>query len=153
MLEEYLARYVHGVYGVRGKVVSAGSRGRWGSGTVMQNWAEKLSHIRAVLCEEEPGAWSAQCLEYDIGTQAHSLFDVQDELLCAFVTHIAASIQLGREPFAGVGEAPKHYWALFENGLSVESRPSPVSCENIKLPPIRFELRITRSPAAVRSAA
>jgi hypothetical protein len=119
----------------------------------MQNWTEKLNHIRAILCEEEPGVWSAQCLEYDIGTQGQSLFDVQDELLRTLVTHIAASVQLGRDPFTGVGEAPRHYWELFESGLGVESRPSPVSCEGIKLPPIRFDLRVIRSPAGLRSAA
>jgi hypothetical protein len=95
----------------------------------------------------------SQCLEFDIGTQAQSFFDVQDELLRTLVTHIAASIQLGREPFAGVGKAPRNYWKMFENGVRVESRPSPVACEEIELPSINFELRVVRPATVLRSAA
>ena len=119
----------------------------------MQNWAERVGRIRAVLCEEEAGVWSAQCLEYDIGTQGQSFFEVQDELLRALVTHIVASVQLGRTPFKDVGEAPSHYQELFDSGVSVESKPSPVLCDGIKLPPINLDLRIIRSPAILRSAA
>ena len=110
----------------------------------MQSWIEKLGHLHAILCEEEPGAWSAQCLEYDIGTQAKSFFDIQDELLRAFVTHIAASIQLGREPFMGIGKAPENHWKLFETGVGVESRPSPITCDGTKFPDINFELRVVK---------
>jgi hypothetical protein len=119
----------------------------------MKSWAKKLNPIRAILFEEEPGAWSAQCLEYDIGAQAETFLDLQDELLRALVTHIAASVQVGREPFLGIKEAPRRYWKVFESGLRVEGRPTPVSCEGVKLPRINLELRVARSSAIVPAAA
>ena len=119
----------------------------------MQSWADRLSHIRVVLFEEEPGAWSAQCLDYDIAAQAQTFFDLQDEIVRVLATHVAASVQLGREPFSGIKEAPQRFWQLYESGLRVESRPEPVRCEGFTLPPIRPELRIARSPAIMPAAA
>jgi hypothetical protein len=57
---------------------------------------------------------SAQCLEYDIATQARTLPDLWYELQRIIVGHIATSLKLGKEPFAGVPPAPKKYWRMFE---------------------------------------
>lgn len=114
----------------------------------MSDWRETVSHIRAVLFEEG-GAWSAQFLDYDIAAQARTLLDLQEEIVRVLVVHLAASAQLGREPFAGIKEAPRKFWDLFEAGLRVESRPVPFKLEKgPELPPIRPELRIARSLAA-----
>jgi hypothetical protein len=113
----------------------------------MANWTEMISGIRAVLFEE-PGAWSAQCLDYDIAAQAKTLLDLQDEIVRVLVVHVAASTQLGREPFAGIKPAPQRFWDLYEGGLRVESRTAQYRLEKgPQLPPIRPELRIARSPA------
>jgi hypothetical protein len=111
----------------------------------MAGWADTLSHIRAVLFEEE-GAWSAQCLDFDIAAQAKTLAELHEEIVRVLAVHVAASRQLGREPFADVNPAPKRFWDLYETGLPVESRSASFRIESgPTLPPIRPELRIVRS--------
>jgi hypothetical protein len=112
----------------------------------MANWTDKVSQIRAVLFEEG-GSWSAQCLEYDIAAQAKSLLDLHDEIARVLAAHIAASVQMGREPFDGIRPAPKRFWDLY-NGLRIESRPMPFRLEKgPQRPPTQPELRIARSRA------
>lgn len=114
----------------------------------MENWTDSISRIRAVLFEgEDGGPWSAQCLEYDIAAQAQTLLDLQDELVRVLVTHVAASVQLGRTPFSDIKPAPQRFWELYEGGLRFESRPQRFSCATMTLPPITPELRIARLPA------
>jgi hypothetical protein len=86
--------------------------------------------ISAILFEEE-GQWCAQCLEYDIAVQAKTLTDVQIELYRALFSQVVASIELGREPFAGLGAAPPRYWDMFENAKTTVKREEPA----LRLPP------------------
>ena len=74
----------------------------------MANWTDNVSQLRAVLFEEG-GSWSAQCLEYDIAAQAKTLLDLHDEIARVLAAHIAASVQMGREPFEGIQPAPKRF--------------------------------------------
>jgi hypothetical protein len=114
----------------------------------MADWTERVRHIRAVLFEEGD-SWSAQLLDYDIAAQAKTLLDLQDEIVRVLAVHVAASMQMDREPFAGIDAAPKRFWDLYESGLRFESRPVPFKLEKgPPLPPISPELRIARSPAA-----
>lgn len=114
----------------------------------MADWIDKVSHIRAVLFEEA-GAWSAQCLDFDIAAQAETLLDVQDELVRVLAVHVAASVQMDREPFAGVAPAPQKFWELHKSGLRLESRLISYRLGNgPALPAIQPDLRIARSLAA-----
>jgi hypothetical protein len=114
----------------------------------MEDWRTKLGQIRAVLFEEG-GAWSAQCLDYDIAAQAETFLDLHDEVARVLVAHIAASIELGREPFASVKPAPQRFWELYEKGLRVESKPAAFALAKGQLPPIAIEMRVARSLTAV----
>lgn len=133
--------------GVRDGAVSTAQGKAGGAERTMASWTDTLCRIRAVLFEGDGGTWSAQCLEYDIAAQAQTLLDLQDELVRVLVTHVAASIQLGRTPFSGIKEAPQRFWALYEGALRVESRPQQFGCAAMPLPPIAPDLRIARSPA------
>src|SRR5712691_12770803 len=114
----------------------------------MPGWIETVSHIRAVLFEEDEW-WSAQCLDYDIAAQAKTLLDLHDELVRVLAVHVAASVQLGREPFAGIGAAPAKFWELYKGGWQFESKPVPFQLENgPPLPQIRPRMRIARSLTA-----
>jgi len=112
----------------------------------MEDWRTTLGQIRAVLFEEG-GAWSAQCLDYDIAAQAETLLDLHDELTRVLVSHVAASIQLGQEPFSAFKPAPQKFWDLYESGLRLESKPVPFTLAKAQLPPIKPEMRVARSPA------
>jgi hypothetical protein len=111
----------------------------------MAGWMETVSHIRAVLFEEGEW-WSAQCLEYDIAAQAKTPLDLQDELVRVLAVHVAASAQLGREPFAEIKQAPQRFWDLYESAKQIDSKPALFRLENGQaFPAINPRLRMVRS--------
>jgi hypothetical protein len=77
--------------------------------------------ISAVLYEQG-GSWIAQCLEYDITTQAHSLPELQYELERVVFSHIIASLEEGRPPFEGLKGAPQRFWRMWEVGSHIERK-------------------------------
>ena len=58
--------------------------------------------------------WCAQCLEYDIAAQATTLSELRYELERVFATHVAASEELGQEPFESLNAAPQRFWDMFQ---------------------------------------
>jgi hypothetical protein len=58
--------------------------------------------------------WIAQCLEYNLATQARRLEDVPAEVHRVLHLQITASRQRGVEPFAGFAPAPGRYWDMYE---------------------------------------
>lgn len=68
-----------------------------------------------VIAFQEEGGWVAQCLEYDIAAQGQTIPDLQYELQRTLISHVVVSAELGREPFAGVGEAPRKFWKMYED--------------------------------------
>ena len=69
--------------------------------------------VRAVVFQE--GEWlCAQCLEYDLVTQAKSLPQLYKAFRRLIVGHIALRLQHSQQPFAGLSRAPRKYWKLFQ---------------------------------------
>lgn len=105
---------------------------------------QKVYTVRAVVFQE--GEWlSAQCLEYDIATQARTLEDLDYELQRILFGHIATSKKLHREPFEGIPRAPQKFWDMFDQS-------------KIPLPPTKVTFKkptagITLSPPSLRVAA
>jgi hypothetical protein len=60
--------------------------------------------------------WVAQCLEYDIATQAKSLCELLYEVERILAAHFIVAKQEGVAPFAGIPKAPKRYWEMYRNG-------------------------------------
>jgi hypothetical protein len=114
----------------------------------MATWADKVTSLRAVLFQEGD-SWSAQCLDFDIVAQAETLWALPTELARVLAVHVAASAQLGREPFAGIEAAPLRFWNLYEGANRYEVKlPSFVTDDaSIQLPQIDPDLRIAQSPA------
>lgn len=82
--------------------------------------------VSAVIFQDGD-SWCAQCLEYDIVAQADTLNDLQTELQGVLISQFVVSRELGREPFAGIGPAPKRYWNLFEEAKTrVERDDTPL---------------------------
>jgi hypothetical protein len=72
--------------------------------------------IRALLYRSKSSPWwIAQCLEYDLATAAKRLEDLPAELERFLTGQIAASLELGIEPFAGLPPAPKRFWQRYED--------------------------------------
>ena len=68
--------------------------------------------------------WVAQCLEYDIATQAAELSDIPRKLELALETEMAMGRELGRQPFVSLPRAPERYWQMWER-LSQMEQPLP----------------------------
>jgi hypothetical protein len=67
--------------------------------------------------------WIAQCLEYSIATQARSLEKLLPELDRLLKVQVAASLEMGIEPFYGFSPAPRKYWEMYEKA---STRVEPV---------------------------
>ena len=78
-------------------------------------------NISAVLYQEGDW-WIAQCLEYDITTQADSFSNLQYELERVLFAHIVASVTEGQTPFASLPAAPPKFWSMWQAGTGVERR-------------------------------
>jgi predicted RNase H-like HicB family nuclease len=73
----------------------------------------KTIRIRAVLFHEA-GWWCAQCLEYDIATQAQTIPELKKELERALTIHVELSTERGQEPFALLPKAPERYFQMYD---------------------------------------
>jgi hypothetical protein len=82
--------------------------------------------VNAILIQQADGTWSAQCLQYDIAAHAKTIPDLDYELQRVLISHIAISLELKQEPFAGIGPAPQVFWDMFERAkMTVESPERP----------------------------
>lgn len=86
--------------------------------------------------------WIAQCLQYDIGAQAHTVSDVIYELQRSLVGHIAICVHHERQPFVDLPAAPDAYWKKFQGTkIKIEFEDAPFrSPAPVRLP--RPEIRI-----------
>jgi predicted RNase H-like HicB family nuclease len=110
---------------------------------------ERTTAIRlSAVVFQEDGWWSAQCLEYDIAAQAKTLPDLHDELERVLAVHVAACLQIGREPFDGLEPAPRKFWDMYESAdLKVEGKRLPMRLPKPAAIP-HPELRVARLAAA-----
>lgn len=70
--------------------------------------------IHVLMIEDKKaGYWSAQCLEYDIATQAKGLTALLDEVHRVLNAHIRLSEKLKIEPFANLKSAPPIFWKMY----------------------------------------
>lgn len=76
----------------------------------------KENHLIHAVAFRSGDCWVAQCLEYDIATQAHSLYDLLYEVERILVAHLLTAKKTGTEPFANIGKAPKRFWEMYRNG-------------------------------------
>ena len=75
----------------------------------------------SVVLFRSAGWWVAQCLEYDIATQAKTLEDLCYELQRVLVGRLTVSQELGLEPFRGLPAAPQKYWNMFNKARAAVS--------------------------------
>lgn len=80
----------------------------------------------SVVAFKEEGTWVAQCLEYDICAQAHSLAELGNEVERIFAANFAIALELGQEPFSNIEPAPRKYWDLYNRStvkVDIERQP------------------------------
>lgn len=102
-----------------------------------------------LLLSKEDGLWIAQCLEYDIVAQGHTLRDVKYEFEKLLVGNIVAHLENGLEPFANTPKAPSETWTIFLD--SSESLDVRADWPEFRLPPgIPPAYQIPSRPSEVR---
>ena len=98
---------------------------RWG---LEMSRTIELKKLRILLIQENDGQWSAQCLDYDIVTQAARLTDLKYEFEKTLMAYIAISDSEGKEPLEGIEPAPDKFWEMWRDAQTdVLLRPPPDS--------------------------
>lgn len=89
---------------------------------------QELANVRVLVFKEKTHDgqewWVAQCLEYDLATQALTIDALNYEMQRLFVAHIVSAESEGLAPFECLPPAPDYYWKKFQ--LATELRPAPV---------------------------
>lgn len=61
------------------------------------------------------GEWLvAQCLEYDIATQARGFKDLLYEIERILTAHVLVGKHEGTEPFTNLPKAPRRFWKMYQ---------------------------------------
>lgn len=76
-------------------------------------------HLIRAVAFKEGDWWVAQCLDYDLATQARGLKELIDEVQRLLASHLLLARRERVEPFAGIGRAPQRFWDLYEQGAHV----------------------------------
>ena len=80
--------------------------------------------------------WVAQCLEYDIATQAATPDELLYELERIVAAHLLVADKEEVEPFADIPKAPKRFWEMYRRARTkVETVPTtelPLPQEQVK---------------------
>jgi hypothetical protein len=85
-----------------------------------------LKDIRVVVFREGD-KYVAQCIEYDIATQAADIDTVLDRLDLTLEAECSISMEQSGEPFAGIAPAPNFFHQLWEKGsLSITRKNVPI---------------------------
>ncbi|HEX4959488.1 MAG TPA: hypothetical protein VF173_01520 [Thermoanaerobaculia bacterium] len=96
----------------------------------MENCEERTIHAVAFQSGHN---WVAQCLEYDIATQAATLDALLYELERIVLAHVFVAEKEGVLPFGDIPKAPKRFWEMYRRTRSKGYRvaapelPAPAS--------------------------
>lgn len=93
--------------------------------------------VHAIVFQEGDW-WSAQCLEYDIAAQAHSLSELRHEIERVLTAHVVLAKRQDREPFAGMRRAPEKFWEMYERARLVPNSPDDDTRREAVVPHLRI---------------
>lgn len=83
--------------------------------TVANSAPENLTQIRTVVFREED-VYVAQCIDYDIATQATDIDALLDRLELTIEAEWEMSLDCGETPFSRTPPAPNYFHKLWERG-------------------------------------
>jgi len=81
--------------------------------------------------------WVAQCLEYDIGTQADDLQQIQARISAVLQCELEESLTRYKTPLSGLGGAPRQF-----NAIWAKRSTSYVSLPFINMPRVRVDVAL-----------
>jgi hypothetical protein len=74
--------------------------------------------IDFIPIQESDGCWSAQCLQYDIATQADTYDELRPALDYVLRAHVVLSKELGFDTLSRIGPAPAKFWRMSKEQIS-----------------------------------
>lgn len=80
--------------------------------------------LRIVVIQEEGGMFAAQCLEYDICTQADSIETLKGRLCAQIEIERMVSLNHTGEEFGGIAPAPEFFHSLWEHATELDDGDS-----------------------------
>lgn len=80
--------------------------------------------LRIIVIQEEGGMFAAQCLEYDICTQADSIETLKDRLCRQIEIERMVSRDYTGEEFGGIAPAPEFFHSLWEHATELDDSDS-----------------------------
>ena len=94
-----------------------------------------------VIVFQDNGMWVAQCLEYDIGTQADDIDTLNARLEVVLRAELNESMQRHGKPFAGIEAAPERFQLMWGHRTrSVDLSLSRPGERGDDFPPINYGL-------------
>lgn len=88
-------------------------------------------HLIHAVAFQNGASWVAQCLEFDIATQAPSLDGLMYELQRILVGHVFVARQEKQEPFERIPKAPQRYWEMYSQA---RTKVAPVRPADLSIP-------------------
>jgi hypothetical protein len=76
----------------------------------------------SVLIRQEGAVWVAQGLEYDITAQGKNIREAVERFEKVFVSQVFLDVRMNKQPLQGVKQAPREYWAQFEDAQRLTDR-------------------------------
>ena len=64
--------------------------------------------------DEEAGAWAAQCVDFNLCTQAPNIFAIPEAINKCVMSHIALSLEFEEIPFIDLAPVPQEYVDQYE---------------------------------------
>jgi predicted RNase H-like HicB family nuclease len=91
----------------------------------MKHESSLAKPLHVLLVEDkDSGFWSAQCLEFDIATQAKSYEEILQEVPRVLRCHMAYAERHKMEPFSNLKSAPSAYWKMYYYAETTDVQPA-----------------------------
>jgi hypothetical protein len=104
--------------------------------------------VSVVLYPEED-FWIAQGVQFDITARGSTPLEASERFNDKFGAELVISIELGEEPLAGVGVAPKEFWNMYERAkMRATVDDTPIRLSDGATPFVHQEIRIAERRAA-----
>src|SRR5262249_59373480 len=104
-----------------------------------------LFRVSVVLYPEE-GFWIAQGVQFDITARGRNPTEASERFNDKFGAELVISTEIGEEPLAGVGPAPKEFWDMYDRAkMHATIDDASIRLSDGATPQVHQEIRIAVS--------
>jgi hypothetical protein len=104
--------------------------------------------VSVVLYPEED-FWIAQGVQFDITARGRTPLEASERFNDKFGAELVMSIEVGEEPLASVGAAPKEFWDMHERAkMRAAVDDTPIRLSDGATPYVHQEIKIAERRAA-----